>query len=292
ASYVAGMMAARRFNAPLVLDFRDPWFLQRLAMHGKHPAYAYLGRREDRLAQKCIDRASLLVVTSPGTAEYMTGTYVIGDKPVSLVRNGYDEESIIQSEAPYGRLEMIFAGTIYDKRDPFPFLEALSEMVKSNAVDRDKVRFRLVGNCESWNGISLTAWIDDKSLADVVSVEGFMPHAEISELMEASNVLVNFSQGQPLQIPAKSYEYLASKRDVLCIAESDSDVARLHREAGYGDVIEPDNKEAMRASLRKLYRKYVLQTSGTGDALPDTSAYRRSAQFRELLSALEAVADI
>lgn len=292
ASYVAGLMAARRFNVPLVLDFRDPWFLHRDFPRGVHPAHTYFGRREDRLAQECIDRASLLVAASPGTAEHLTRTYTTGEKPITIVRNGYDDESIIQSAPPLGKLEMIYAGTLYYKRNPFPFLEALREMVASVNIDRDKVRFRLVGNCESWDGLSLSAWINDKNLDDVVSVEGFMPHAELSALIEASNVLVNFSQGQPLQIPAKSYEYLASKRDVLCIAESDSDVARLHREARYGYIIEPDNKDAMRASLERLYRKYVVQTPGMGDALPDTSAYRRSAQFRELLSALEAVADI
>ncbi|MDJ0941110.1 MAG: glycosyltransferase [Woeseiaceae bacterium] len=290
ASYVAGLMAAERFAAPLVLDFRDPWFLHREFPRGTHPAHAYFGGREDRLGQRCIDRASLLVAASPGIADHLTRTYSVGSTPLTIVRNGYDEESIIDSAAPTGRLEMIYAGTLYYNRNPFPFLEALARFVTSDGIERDRMRFRLVGKCDRWNGLSVAAWIEEQGLGDVVSVNGLVPHDKLTKLIEASNVLVNFSQGQPLQIPAKSYEYLASKRDVFCIAESDSDVARLHEEAGYGDVVAPNDGDAMRETLARLYRKYVAQP-GAGDALPDTSRYRRSAQFRELLPALAAVDD-
>jgi hypothetical protein len=39
-----------------------------------------------------------------------------------------------------------------------------------------------------------------------------VPPAEASALMTEAEVLVNFAQGQPEQIPAKLYDYIASGR--------------------------------------------------------------------------------
>ena len=66
-----------------------------------------------------------------------------------------------------------------------------------------------------------------KPLSLVVSVIPAVDPGELTAYMNASNVLINFAQGQARQIPAKSYDYLAWRRDVLTIAEpSATEVAK------------------------------------------------------------------
>lgn len=289
ASYLAGLLAARRFGAPLVLDFRDPWFLHDELRKPSHLLYRKLGALEDRLGQYCVKRASLTVAASPGIEDHLTRTYELGETDVVVVRNGYDEHSIIDVPPPGGFLRLIYAGTLYYNRDPFPFLEAVARLVRSENVDRSKISFKLIGKCAQWNGRSVTAWTRDREVDDVVSVDDPVPYDQLAAFVEASNVLVNFSQGQRLQIPAKTYEHLASGRDVVCIAESDSDVARLYREAEFGFVIEPDDVDEMYATLTKLYDKHVDADRTEAFDVPDTTGFRRDEQFRKLLPPLRSV---
>jgi hypothetical protein len=116
-----------------------------------------------------------------------------------------------------------------------------------------------VGQCSEWGGTALEPWLAQHGIADVVRVLPSVPPAELTKLVAASNVLLNFAQGQPRQIPAKSYEYIASGREVLTIAETSSDVADLFREAGVGTIVEPDDRDGMARSIRRFYDRFVAQ---------------------------------
>jgi hypothetical protein len=85
--------------------------------------------------------------------------------------------------------------------------------------------------------------------------------ADVRRLTEASNVLVNFSQGQPSQVPAKLFEQIAARRPLLLFAEPYSESAATV--AGIASVIRvnDDSTEVLRV-LEQLYRSLGRAVAG------------------------------
>ncbi len=286
AGYLTGIVAARRFKAPLILDFRDPWYRHSSQESQQSTTLHPLARVEDYLGQMCISHCSGITTASPGTASYTKNSYDLSDQSVDVVLNGYDPDAICESMAPTGRLELLYAGTLYLNRNPFPFLKAIRDFADLPNIDRSKIQFILVGNCNDWNGVELLPWLQEQCLTDIVKIRDAVGHSELGGLISSSNVLVNFAQGQALQIPAKSYEYLVAGRDLILIAEEDSDVARLYSNAGVGLVIPPEDQEKALNALGILYDAYVTEESGFQASGRSTEIFSRGYQlhiFKQLL---------
>jgi len=256
-SHMCGAYAARLSNAQLILDFRDPWYLHTDAERAIKLSVPFLARYEDSKGQQCVDASTAIFVASPGIERHIKETYALTDQSIHLIRNGYDDDAVLHSDAPIGSLSLLYTGTLYWNRNPFPLLKAMRSFLDQPLIDRSKVSFTFIGNCAIWNGTRVDEWIEANNLSDVVRILPPVDPRSISAYVEDSNVLVNLAQGQPRQIPAKSYEYLASGRDVLVITEANSDVADLYREANFGSVIEPEDVDGMVGALRTYYHRYV-----------------------------------
>lgn len=288
-SYIGGWLIARLKGCKLILDYRDPWYL-----HGdKELTTVMLGHPlanfENRLADRCARDCDALIAASPGTKRHILESFDVPPERVHVVRNGFDPAAVVDRAPPHGRLALLYAGSLYWNRNPFPFLEALEVLLRDPRVDRGLVRCRLAGNCDEWKGVSLHAWIAERDLGDVVEILPFMSAKDLNALVGESNVLINFAQGQPRQIPAKSYECIASRRDILVITENDSDVADLFREAGVGFIVEPGDTAGFADALQALYLKYVDDQAGSLQAQADIEAYSRAAQLEQFLRIVEGV---
>jgi hypothetical protein len=279
ARFLAGWSGAR-----WLMDLRDPWVGNEF-----WPAHVRSRLRdamEQRLEASCIRRADRITVSSPGIARGLLERSPEAASRVAVVLNGYDGTPADAAQAS-GRLRLLYAGTLYFNRDPFPLLEAFASLVRSAGVDRRRVSFTLVGNCAAWNDRSLTAWVETEGLADCVHILPAVAPAAVREMMVASEVLVNFAQGQRDQIPAKVYDYIASGREMLLIAETDSDAARVTRESGCGRIVEPMDRTGLSLALSDLYTHYV-ERGGTFRPVRETvgnfSRRHQNSRFMELLS--------
>ena len=289
-SQVAGRVARRINNASLVLDFRDPWYLhgdpERKTEIAGHP----IANWENRQAQRCISASSLIAVASPGTGAHCRESFDLAGTRIELIRNGYDDAARIDEPPPVGRLLILYAGSLYWNRNPFPFLQALETCLQDGQVDAARIRFTLVGDCADWEGTPLQPWLDAHEMQDAVKILPAVGPDELRRLVTASNLLINFAQGQPRQIPAKSYEYIASGRDQLIIAEPDGDLADLVREAGVGKTVSPDDISGMKDAILGYYREYADDSERRAVAASELSQYGRAAQlarFGELLNELD-----
>lgn len=288
-SYICGWIAARLWNAKLILDYRDPWYL-----HGdKELSTVMLGHPlanfENELGRKCAARCAAIVAASPGTKRHILERFGIPGERVRLVRNGFDEHAVISEAAPHGSLEMLYAGSLYWNRNPFPFMEALHDALVDGEVSRTKIHLRLVGDCETWKGIPLAPWVAERGMQDVIEILPFLSPAELRNVVAKSNLLINFAQGQQRQIPAKSYEYIAAQRDVLVVAEHGSDVADLFREAGVGTIVEPGDSAGFRRAIVEMYAKHVAAEGQQRPATVDIRPYSRTAQLERFLAVVEEV---
>lgn len=286
--HLAVRLAKPALRGRWLMDMRDPWCDQ-----DQHPELQTGFSRwlNQRLQNLALAAADVVTVTTPGYQQVLQRRYPDRHDQIQLVLNGFDDEKPL-TPPPRGSLNLLYAGSLYYNRDPFPLLRAVRDLVQRPDVERERVSVRFVGNCKTWNGLSLSDWVQANQLEDCVQIESAVPAAEVYSLLAEANVLLNFAQGQPLQIPAKMFDYLAAQRELLVITEPDSDTAWLARQASFGRIVAPGDDAALEAALANLYADYAQGFQVSGPMRVGVGRFSRYAQcerFSELLQRANAV---
>src|SRR5690625_1044838 len=90
-----------------------------------------------------------------------------------------------------------------------------------------------------------------------------------------------------MQIPAKMFDYLAARREVLLVTEPHSDTAWLARQSGSMRIVPPQDEAAMSAVLAALYQDYVATEQSKEHQPPSLEALSRRAQNTRFLELLQ-----
>lgn len=255
-AYLPALLAKWLFGARWIIDLRDPFYQNPIWTEALQSPVK--NRVESFLEGLCFSRADRIVCTAPGAARQVRERYGWNDARVPVIHNGYAAPQKRRKPPEKGRLNLLYAGMLYLNRDPFPLLHGLKKMLASPGVKRERVQLTFLGGT-SWNGIDINDWLKAHQLADCAQA---LPrvHAEEMEIHQTqANVLVNLAQGQPDQIPAKTFEYLASGKETLTLTEPESDTGKLVTDTRSGRVVAGADSQAISDALGDLYRFYVTQ---------------------------------
>jgi glycosyltransferase involved in cell wall biosynthesis len=283
---VGARLAAWRLGVPFIGDLRDPW------SDINPPTTVQLGRTRASRLRRFLERVTLgsaaaITCTAEPYRQVLASRYA--RRRVLLIRNGFDGNIRPARVDTGGRLDILFAGEIYMERDPFPLLEAFDRLVSRPDVDASRVTLTMAGRCESYRGQSLREWLNDKRAAGAVRILGQQPPARVAELIEASTVVLNLAQRQLLAVTAKTYEHLASGREMLVICEAGSGTGRLVAGITGVNVVDPGDAAGLDAVLLDLYRRHVqmgrLNTPRQDEVMP----YGRTASNEQFLSLIQTV---
>jgi glycosyltransferase involved in cell wall biosynthesis len=272
-------LAASRINdCPWIIDLRDPWLADG---HRYAEVDSGLRRRiESAIAVRCLRRAARIVCTSPGIAAEVSRAIPAVGARVEVVMNGYDAD-VAPAVAPPGRLWLVYAGSLYFNRNPFPLLAAFTELVAAKKPAPEALRFAFIGDCREWEGRSVADWVDANGMNAFVEIVDTLPRASLRRYMNEASVLVNLAQGQERQIPGKTFEYIGFGKEILHVSEQGSDSSRVVREARAGVVADSRDQRELTAALNDLYERYVERrlTYVPGER----NQYSRSAQNRRFV---------
>ncbi len=232
-------------------------------------------RGEAALARLVARRADAVVAASAGIAGEMRR--VLPSLTVHVVENGCDFDEF--DGLPYrrgDRFRITHTGNFFGRRNPRPFLEALSRL------DGDVVA-RFVGGLPPGE----KAWADARGIGDRVDDVPFVPRGEALALQrdsEALLLLIPEAEGRGRAVlTAKVFEYLAAERPILAVVPPDGHAAALVRETGAGVVVAPDDVDGIADALARLERRW---REGDLDASPLSPALRASLDRRTRVAAL------
>ena len=147
------------------------------------------------------------------------------------------------------------AGSLYFGRTPEPLFAAIRWLIQERRIGND-IRVKLVGNCTHVNGIPMGAVIDRYGLASQVDISPMVPHAEALEIIRKSHLALLLAPDQPLQIPAKVYEYMGLGTRILAIAKEGA-TRDLLGETGCGKAFDPDDTTGI--------GEFLMETMSGGD---------------------------
>jgi glycosyltransferase involved in cell wall biosynthesis len=254
-TFISAYFVAKRFGAPLVLDYRDEW-----CVHTPHfvDVTAFDRKWEKRLLRS----ASAIVFVTEATRDlYLASVQGLDSKKCFVVPNGWDPDEFDQAPAvapPSSkqgqRFVISFVGTIGLHNNPGAFLARFQEAVARCPSLLDRLLLRFTGPKITEEGRRLLADFRDRFESSVELVEGVAKPAAIAEMRGAGSLLLLLDPFYEASIPGKLYEYLAAGPPILVFGETGI-AADLVRRLGAGIAVPVNDSRALGASFERLLRK-------------------------------------
>lgn len=196
------------FRARVILDFRDPLVNQNINPRGR----LYVGFM--KWAQEvAVNSSGGVVVAAPRIIHYLPIS--AREKFVSVLA-GIDRREISARQAPFWQrpTKIIYGGTFYGTRSPWPLLRALVGY-------RGKYTFDFRVDLPGEELEKIRQFVDQHELKSRVAFSPFLPRAKfMAELSGASVALViTHSSGSEYAIPGKIFDYISSGNFLWVITE-------------------------------------------------------------------------
>ena len=247
-SHLAGLLLKRLTGARWVAEFRDPWMDNPWKPpHLRSKPADAVGRWLERQTLRAADR---IIAVTQKSADRLGAKIPEPQRfKCTVIRNGIDQRVHEQPGSGGKPVEILHVGSIYHKRNPFVFLEALARVCQRHRLSADDVRLHFVGSASEYNGKSLESRVQDLNLSTVVRFTAWVPHETSKALMQSAGALLLLAQEQPLQVPNKLYEYLATGIPILALADEDGETADMLRQVGGHFVLGAEDQSAMEAAI-------------------------------------------
>ncbi len=286
---------ARATGIPWVADFRDPWTRM---FYFKHLSLTrFSRRRHERLEKKVLDDASAVVAVSPLVQDefrQMTST------PVSLITNGFDEEDFETADLEMRALEeetgnenedffsIVHTGLFASDGNPLELWKVLAEIAESDGEFASKLRLRLAGKTDRQILESISAAGLGKNLVNL----GYVSHDEAVREQCGASVLILPLRQEPeyrATLPGKLFEYLASRRPVIGIGQTDGAMARVLDDAHAGRTFGWDDAAGLKAEVLRCWNLFRVGRLDDNDE--DIGRYSRRRLARQMAQLFDSLSN-
>jgi hypothetical protein len=271
---------SRRHRVPWVMDVRDPWQLKTWEARG---ASSLVAHHKERLFSQCVDTAQLIVHNTERLRQDTCALRPDAAPKTYCVPNGFEPEWTQGSDSRQRVFNVGYYGNIMGRRSCTAFLDGLRYWLDERVAHRPRVAVRFVGSGFE----SAASAIAERELSQIVSVHPPVPRTEVRHLIDDDFVLLSFANEQPLQVPGKTYDYLATGRRILAVTEHDGATADVLAPVEGCSVAEEPHEVA--AALERFYREFEQGKSPRVERsalLADANYEHRAEQFAGLLHSI------
>lgn len=284
-----GTLVARRLGVPHIADLRDPWS-DRVA--DSHPSWYLDLAVQRRIERWAMASAAAITSTTATVIRLLTDRQPELARKTFVVRNGYDGGVRLGSASTGGRLAIFFAGNLYFNRDPLPFLRAVGRLLSRPDVEPSLVSVTFMGRMIEPFERAVVTWLADARCSSVVNFGPPQSDEAVAAATARCTVVLNLAQRQPMSVPAKTFEHLASGRENLLLCEDDSETARLVASLPGVVQVDPRDPAALDRALFDLYDRHVNHGLLRAPREQDVFAFSREAANREFWRIMQAVATL
>jgi hypothetical protein len=276
---------ARRHGLPWVMDLRDPYVAESA---GGKPADE-LFRLFLRSQLRSHARRATLLVHNTERLRQLTCRLVPGIEEKTLcIPNGLDHNWFPAGRGPSNVLPTVFRisyyGQIMGQRSSAVFLQGVGAWLRTANPDLSQISIRFVGS--GFDGVRRDA--SALGLERLVEIHPPVPRHEIPMMISDDFVLLLLANAQPMQVPGKTYEYLASGRRIIAITECDSATAEVLRDQEFCVVAESPQQVA--GALGRLFTEFQTGTAPWVDRTETVREIDYSRRVERFAMALRAAA--
>ncbi len=279
----AAAQLSRRTGLPWVADLRDPWALDEILVYQSRWHRRFEVRRMYRVLRSA---AAIVMNTREAQRALLEAFPELGDRPVSVITNGFDAGDFTGSLSPRtdGTFRIVHTGSLHTeigqhqlRREGGALRRQLGGSI-SGVHLLSRSHAYLLQAIERWlalePGIAARARLvlagvisrEDRALVErstaraLVEMPGYQPHADSVAWVRAADLLFlpmhALADGARARIvPGKTYEYLAAGRPILA-AVPEGDARDLLARSGRAHLCAPTDSAAMLEILRARYDEF------------------------------------
>ncbi len=277
-AHLAGLFLQRWTALPWVADFRDSWIYDPLDPRlDERPIRRGLERRLEELV---VSSADAVIATTEISAEYLGAAYPDSGGKIEVITNGFDPRetgedspgpawplskgapgtqdpgSTAPDECGPGPMRVLHTGSFsgsHPQRSPLALFAALESLLQEDAEWRRRIRLELVGSLSTPEREAAGPLLR----AGMAAIPGEVDRELALELQRRADVLLLVDHARPWpssNVPGKFFEYAATGRPILALC-GEGMVARMMTGLHAGICVPPDDVEAIRGALVRLYRE-------------------------------------
>lgn len=226
-----GLSIKKKFPAiRWIADLRDPW----TDIYYYHQFYpTLLSKTIDRILEKRVLINADNIVTVGQSLRTLFASKAVGlEKKINVITNGFDESDFngVDPTSPT-KFTLTYVGTLADNYPIAGLLDALKRLA-ANDID---FLLRFVGSVSDNARNKLKMKLPDSS----VEIIQYVSHTDAIKYMKSSSILIliipEHSSSKSI-ITGKIFEYLASRRPILCLGPADGDAAEIIHNAEAGET--------------------------------------------------------
>ncbi len=225
-----GKWVKETYGVPWVADFRDRWWIDEWPPQRALPGYRALNQR---MARRILRKADRVVTVSDPLADSFRRLSDCPGLSVTVIENGYDEDSIPVLPPPRtDKFTITYTGTVNQKRPPGAFVAAI-ELLTDSQIPLNQLRSVFAGRGA------------DNYIPDHPPFEkpGFLDRERLGHLRQQTDLFLLLRHPSPRNLglySGKVFEYIGSNRPTLAISHPENVAAKLVERARAGVVVPHD----------------------------------------------------
>ncbi len=247
--FLIGAELRKRFNLPLVIDYRDPWLEYPLKYYPT-PLHRWLNYRMEKTVLRLSSR---IIVTNRRVKELMIKKYrFLEYNDITILSQGFDPKDFETSNesSRSQKMKITHAGVFYGDRTPKYFLQALKRIFIERPSLKEKIEACFVGVLQDEH----TKLIKQLELESNIITTGYLDHDSCIRQITSSDILW-LTVNNDRQSPGKLYEYIGARKPVLACVP-DGFIRQTLQETGASIFAKPDNVEEIAQAILKFYQMY------------------------------------
>ena len=222
--HLIGLGLKKKFDTNWIVDIRDPWSSFDL-LEEYQVSSGNLKKYQD-LESEVLKNCDRVIATSPSMP---TKLQSFNQNKFFPITNGFDTSDFkdFKDTSAADNLVLYHAGLMSGLRNPTNFWKALNQLLLEKLISKDKFTLNLVGVVESSVEDSINTF---DHLSKTYVREDYKNHKEVITDYQTANVLmlfVNNTDNAKVNIPGKSFEYLATGKPILCFTSGNTDIANI-----------------------------------------------------------------
>jgi glycosyltransferase involved in cell wall biosynthesis len=291
-SFLIGRTLKQRFRLPLVLDYRDEWDLSsKYLEHAQRDGFSQFV--QERMQRRVLAAADAVIATTQASADRLSERLrALGSSTAThCIYNGFDVEDFPHAEAEPrvrepGTFRLVYTGTLWNLTSIHPLVAAIESLGELHPAAVARLELVCVGRKTPEQAACLERL---RSTGCRLTNLDYCHHRDVLARQRAADalcLLLSDVPGAERVVPAKLFEYLAARKDLLAIVP-DGEAAHLVERFFPWGRFAPTNILGIRNWLtdRLAYPEESAETCPLGD-IDEFSRERQTDRLATLLDEL------